>query len=262
MKMSRKVFSLVVFLSVAAGVGTLWLPDKYVVPVVMYHKVEPGKTFASDVISPENLRRHCAYLQSRGYRVIPLDQLVSMVRDGVRSRQLPRKAVVITFDDGYENNFTEAFPILKESGFTATFFVSPDFMGRKGFLNWTQTREMVKGGMSIGSHGMTQGYLPDLALADRQWELTESKKVLEEKLGVPVDYFAYPVSGFNDEIKEMVRQAGYKGAMATNRGKDRWDRDVFEINRIRLSDRDNSGFVLWWKLNGYYNFFRKLKNPY
>jgi peptidoglycan/xylan/chitin deacetylase (PgdA/CDA1 family) len=261
-KISRKVFFLIVFLAVVACVWALWVPNKYVVPVVMYHKVELGKTFAPDAVSPENFRWQCAYLKKRGYRVIPLDQLVSMIRDGVAARQLPRKTVVITFDDGYENNFTDAFPILKEFGYSAIFFMPIEVIGIKGYMSWEQIQEMMKTGMQFGSHSMRHLILPSLSAVEQREGIFESKRVLQQRLGFPIDYFAYPIGGFNDEIKRMVQQAGYKGALTTNRGKDRWERDVFEIKRIRLSDRDNSDFILWWKLNGYYNFFRKLKNPY
>ena len=70
------------------------------------------------------------------------------------------------------------------------------------------------------------------------------------------------IGGFSGLIKDSLKNAGYKGACATNRGYDRYNRDVFELNRVRLSNNDDSDFVLWAKLSGYYNLFRKAKKPY
>ncbi len=255
---TKVLFVSFIIVSVLASIAGFWLPDKYVVPIMMYHKVEDSETLKSDTVSPENFQKHMAYLKNHGYRVLTLDEFVEGVK---HDRMFPEKSVVLTFDDGYENNFLHAFPVLQQNQFPATLFISPEFIGREGFLTWRQIYQMQAHDISYGSHGMTQAYLPDLNEHRRRYEIEESKAVLEGNLSTRIDYFAYPVGGFNDDIKKRLQTSGYRAAMATNRGYDRFNKDVFEINRIRFSDKDNSGFILWAKLSGYYNLFRTLKHP-
>ena len=258
MKRVRRIVMVVGALAVLVGAAMLVLGPRYTVPVIMYHRVEENPDAASDTVSPEVFERQMAYLRRHGYRVIPLDDLVAGT---VAGQTFPRGTVVLTFDDGYENNYTNALPVLTQYRFPATVFISPDFMGRDGFLDWPRVRAMQQAGIRFGSHGLTQAYLPDLDEAQRRQEIADSRRRLREGLGEEVRFFCYPVGGFNDDIKRIVREAGYQGAMATNRGSDRWNRDVYEINRIRFSDQDTHPVKLWAKLSGYYNLFRKLKNP-
>ena len=109
---------------------------------------------------------------------------------------------------------------------------------------------------------MIQAYLPQVSYKDQLYEIEESKKILEAKLNQPIDFYAYPVGGFSEEIKNLLRKAGYRGAFTTNRGTDRLNRDVYEINRIRLGDHDTHDLILTAKLSGYYNLFRKLKKSH
>lgn len=232
--------------------------SKYTVPIMMYHHVN-NREFEAEDITPENFRKQMNFLKKYRYNVISLDELVNAVRFG---RSLPRNSVAIAFDDGNEDNYTEAFPILKEFGFPATFFISPAFTTQKGFMNWGQLRELKDAGFSFGSHGMTQAYLPSQPPEILKYELFESKRILEKELGVKIDLLAYPVGGFNDQVKALAQQAGYKAAVTTNRGYDRFDKDLFEINRIRFNNKDNRDIILMVKLSGYYNRFRDLKKPY
>jgi peptidoglycan/xylan/chitin deacetylase (PgdA/CDA1 family) len=179
-----------------------------------------------------------------------------------RREPLPRKSVVITFDDGYTDNYDHAYKILKKYGYPATIFVPSDLVNNEGYLNWVQMRKMINNGITIGSHTRRHAYLPDLSIEEQWDEIAASKKILETNLGVAVDYFSYPIGGFNDAIKQLVKKAGYKGATATNRGYDRLNKDVFELNRIRFSDKDHRIDYLWMKLSGYYNLFREAKAPY
>ena len=208
----------------------LFSPDKYTVPIMMYHHVN-DKEFEAEDVTPENFRKQMDFLKRHNYNVISLDELVEKIN---AHQRLPKNSVVIAFDDGNFDNFTEAFPILKEFQFPAIFFVSPGFFSNQIFMGWKELKDMQAAKfVSFGSHGMTQAYLPDLPPDKLRYEIFESKRVLEEKLGVKIDYLAYPVGGFNDEIKVMVKQAGYKAAVTTNRGYDRFDTDLYEINRIQ-----------------------------
>ncbi|MFA5088712.1 MAG: polysaccharide deacetylase family protein [Candidatus Omnitrophota bacterium] len=259
----KRIYRIIGFLAVIllllAGALFCWLSDKYTVPIMMYHNVNSVVNPIAPTVSPEYFRRHMEFLKRNHYRVISLDEFVEAMSSGKR---LPRKSVVITFDDGYEDNYIFALPVLREHHFPATIFVPPAKIGQEGRLTWAQLREMVGQDVTIGSHTFHERYLPHLPYDNQREEIFESKRILEEKLGVAVNYLSYPIGGFNDKIKQDVRDAGYKAACSTNRGSNRFNRDLYELNRIRFGDPDNSGIILRVKLSGYYNLFRKYKSPH
>ncbi len=231
----------------------------YAAPILMYHHVAVTDTPKPDTVSPERFAWHMAYLKEHNFRVVPLDHLIGMVHSG---QAVLANTVAITFDDGYEDNYTGAYPILRGQQFPATFFVSSDLVNTDGYLSTRQMKEMIDAGMEIGSHTRRHSYLPGLSPEQQKDEIFESKRRLEEILGVEVAYFAYPSGGFSDGIKQMVKDAGYKGACTTNRGRERFNRDVYELNRVRLSDKDDRLDYLWMKFTGLYNLFRENKSPY
>ena len=258
-----------IILVVVAGLGVLtaagvrvFLWDKYTVPIMMYHHVRANPQGRADTVSPERFRAHMLFLKRRGYNVIRLDELVQGIR---HNRDFPRDTVVVTFDDGYEDNYLYAVDVLKELSLPAIFFVIPGFVnGHEGerYLNFDQMRAMAAAGLDFGSHTAHHTYLPEASDPTQEFEIVQSKKILEAELKRPVRYFSYPIGGFNDAIKKKIRQAGYRGAMTTNRGHDFANGDVYELNRIRFGDTDTSSVVLAVKLSGYYHLFRKQKDPY
>lgn len=237
----------------------LYIINKAVVPIMMYHNVEDIEKHESNWTSRVAFKQQMDFLKRYNYNVISLETLVAAIKSG---ESLPRKSVVITFDDGYENNYINAFPLLEDYGFPATIFVPTDFIGKEGYVNLKQIKEMMASVVTIGSHTKIHDYLPDMTPAQQTTQIVESKAILEKQLGEPIDFFAYPVGGFSEGIKDIVKTAGYKAACATNRGYDRFNKDVFELNRVRFSTKDKSCLVLWVKLSGYYNLFRKEKSPY
>jgi len=242
----------------AGGFG-IWLSNQHVVPIMMYHNVANSETLKANTVSPQRFERHMEYLKQHRFNVIGFDLLVLNLRE---NKPLPKKSVVITFDDGYEDNYTNAYPILKKYGYPAIMFIPSDLIGNEGYLTWGQVREMAANGITFASHSRHHEYLPDLPEHVQRDEIYESKRILEQRLGRPINYFAYPIGGFNDTIKKMVRNAGYIAAVTTNRGFDRRNKNVYELNRIRFSDKDDRDSYLWIKLSGYYNVFREPKKPH
>ena len=120
---------------------------------------------------------------------------------------------------------------------------------------------MEKFGISFGSHSRLHPYLPSIDSAEQRNQIQISKEILEHELGHPIDYFAYPSGGFNESIQALIKESGYKGACTTNRGYHPHNDDLYEIKRIRFGNNDHSDLVLWSKLSGYYQLFRKWKNP-
>ncbi len=232
---------------------------KYVVPIMMYHHVEDSHYDQANYVTPERFEEHLRFLKDNNYNVISLHELVNQKK---AQKPIARKTVVITFDDGYANNYSDAYPLLKKYDFPAIIFVPSDAVGTKGRLTWSQMEEMVDGNIAIGSHTRNEAYLPEQSGEQLYNEIQRSQEILEESLGQKIRYFAYPTGGFTKEVKKVVREAGYRGACTTNRGYDKANKDIFELNRIRFSNNDNSKVILWVKLSGYYNLFRKNKNPY
>jgi peptidoglycan/xylan/chitin deacetylase (PgdA/CDA1 family) len=236
--------------------------DKYVVPILMYHQVAMlGSSPVGDLnfVSPKAFAHHMDFLRDNGYHVLSLSDLVEGMQ---KSRMFTRKTVVITFDDGYEDNYTNAFPILLKHEFPATVFVISDAVGTPGFATWEQLKIMDQAGFTTGSHTRHHPYLPNLKNdAQLEDEIINSRKILEKNFGKPIEYFSYPSGGFSEHIKSIVKKAGYKSACTTNRGYDRFNLDVYQLNRIRLNDDDND-LVLFAKLSGYYNLFRKCKSSH
>lgn len=238
----------------------LYLPGHYVVPILMYHNVEPcDAPCPANTVSPDAFDKQMAFLKNNNYHVI---RLQDFIEGKLAGRSFPYKTVLITFDDGYDDNYDFAYPILQKYKFPATVFVPPADIGTPGYMTWDQVKHIDQHGFEVESHTMTQAYLPDITGQEKLvWEINESKKRLEEELGRSIRFLAYPIGGFNETIKSLVKEAGYQAAFATNRGYDRFNRDVFEINRIRPKN-DDSVLELTVKLSGYYNLIRKSKSPY
>lgn len=253
----------IIYFVVCAFIWTFfsfYVRDKYTVPILMYHQVGTGGPDNElNFVSQKSFDRQMKFLRKHGYHVISLEDLIQGINKGVLFN---RQSVVITFDDGYEDNYTKAFPTLKKYDFPATIFMVSDFVSTPGYVTWEQLKEMQDAGVAIGSHTRRHLYLPDVHNPSQlKDEIFNSKTALESSLGREIKYFSYPSGGYTEEIKEMVKQAKYKGACATNRGYDRFNTGVFELKRIRVNDSDNA-VVLWAKLSGYYNLFRSFKNSY
>ena len=258
-KLKKIILTLIATLALGVSCFFLWASNQYVVPIVMYHHVDDVEHKMAPTVHPDTFSAQMAYLKERHFNVISLNELVKSLRDG---EKLSRNSVVITFDDGYDNNYTKAFPILKKYDFPATLFVSSDYVGQEGYVTIDQLQEMRGHKIVIGSHTRHHAYLPDLSAEEQRDEIMQSKAILEEKLDGAVQYFSYPVGGFSDSIKTFVKDAGYQAAVTTNRGFDKSNQDIFEINRVKVGGNDESPIKLWAKFSGYYNILRSPKNPY
>jgi len=237
-----------------------WLSPQYVVPILMYHHF--GYENSTLYVTPENFGRQMAYIKDKGYNVISLDELA----DGIKNnRKFKHRTVVITIDDGYRDNFTYAYPILRKYNFPATIFIIANFIdNKKDFMNWDEINAVSKDNISFGGHTKNHAYLPSIkekaVLLD---EIEGCKKFIKDKIGSPVDYFCYPTGGFTEEVKNLVKKAGYKGACTTNRGFVELNKDVYELKRVKVTNSDtNKPFSFWAKLSGYYNLFRSRKRGY
>ncbi len=232
----------------------LWMRDRYVVPILTYHNVSTHLgQYSLNNVTPQAFAWQMKFLAKHHYDVISFDDYVQGIKKGTAFR---KNTVVIQFDDGYEDNYTQAFPILREHHFPASIFLISDSIGLKDFMTWDQVKEMEKHGIEFGAHTRRHAYLPEISHEAAVDEIAGSKKVIEAHLWHPIKYFVYPSGGFTDDIKSIVIAAGYQAAGTTNRGRDMFNRDLFELNRIRVKSKDNA-LTFWAKLSGYYNVFRQ-----
>jgi peptidoglycan/xylan/chitin deacetylase (PgdA/CDA1 family) len=234
------------------------MPFGYYVPILGYHRIGERRGDHVPTVSAAAFERQMAWLATWRYRVLRLEDVVN----GVGSEAFPpAHSVVVTFDDGYAEVHALAWPILKRFGFPATVFVTPNEVGRPGFVTWEQVSEMSGDGISIGSHTMHHTYLPlasDLQLVE---EIVESKRVIETHIGKPVRHISYPVGGFTPLTIQVARKAGYAGGCTTNRAAQRWTVDRFALRRIKITERDANPVLLRAKICGYYDLFRRLRHP-
>lgn len=217
------------------------------IPVLYYHSVmvEPGNELR---IPPVQFEAQMRYLSEHGYNVVKLDQLYTyFYAKGI----LPEKPVVITFDDGYEDNYTNAYPVLSKYGYTATVFVVTSYVYGKGFMSWNQLQELEEKGWQIEGHtinhpSMVKDKLNKISL---KRELTEAKDILEKRFGRTVKFFAYPYGDYNADVIREVKEAGYLMAFTTERG---WadKKDPMLLHRIYC-----------FANMGIEEFARRLKSP-
>lgn len=184
------------------------------VPILYYHSVmqEKGNELR---MPPEQFEAQMAYLQDKGYQSVSLEKLYQAL---YRGGTLPPKPIVITFDDGYADNYTNAFPIVSKHGFTATVFMVTSYINGEGFLSWQQLKALDANGWEIAGHTTNHPYLTKIDPSKVLGELSISKKLLEKELGHPVDFFAYPYGDLNANVVQVLKDTGYLMAVTTQRG--------------------------------------------
>lgn len=181
-------------------------------PILTFHTLDEQSSSVS--FSPKVFRRGMARLHEKGYQTINLSETINFLRQG---KPFPERSLVITFDDGYQTVYNEAFPILQRYRMSVTVFLTvgerrttstrslPSLKGRP-MLSWDNIREMHQWGVMFGAHTLTHPDLTRLPLDQTGSEITHSKSIIEDALGSPVTSFAYPYGRHNNRIRELVRQ--------------------------------------------------------
>lgn len=206
------------------------------VPILTYHYIGENpnpndKARYALSVTPTNFEAQMKYLSDNGYHTISLDTLAASLLSG---SFLPLKPVILTFDDGYIDFYLNAYPILSKYGLSATEFVITGRVGTSGYLSWGQIDEMKRSGRIIfGSHSVNHVALASLAYDKLIFELTESKKELESRLGYPVNFLAYPYGSFNNTVIGATQKAGYVGAVSTVAGVYQSKGNLYYLSRIR-----------------------------
>ncbi len=225
------------------------------IPILAYHSLDTLRFPNKLAVRPELFRQQMQWILKGRFKTITLE---TCSRNGWMEALLDRQ-VAITFDDGYVDNYQHAFPILRENGLKAAFFVTPEEIGKDGFMSWDMLREMAAvPGIEIGSHSLEHKALTDLPETEAWISLVASKKTLEDKLGREVRGISYPCGSFSKKIIEMARGAGYAYGCAASHVHDRrLVGNPFLLRRIKISSSSSSEFTFNLRLSGFYHFFAK-----
>lgn len=208
-------------------------------PILTYHSIDESGSVIST--APGLFRRQMNYLRETNWNVISLSDLVCSLVDKIPT--FP-KTIVLTFDDGFQNFYTDAFPVLAQYKFKATVFLVTDYcdkyndweanhytLPRNKLLAWRQIKELNELGIEFGSHTRTHPDLRKMSSDQVKNELVESKSAIEDALGREVTTFAYPFGKHDAGVKQIVKEH-FTAACSTNLGKVRPDSDLFSLNRL------------------------------
>lgn len=202
------------------------------IPVLMYHSIdyEQGNELR---VPKEKFDEQMKFLKDNGYTTLSLEELHSFFKD---NKPVPEKSIVITLDDGYIDNYLNAYPILKKYEFIATVFVITSTIDNNNkCLNSIQLKEMEAEGIDIESHTVNHEELAGLSYEKQLNTLKESKDHIEKLLNKKVYYIAYPVGKWNSETLRATKEAGYKMAFTTKNSTSNKSNGLFTLNRIRIS---------------------------
>lgn len=232
--------------------GNLIHNDKQI-PVLMYHSIADNSNVTNSasksiILPPEVFKEQMQYLKDNGYTTLTLDELYNFLE---KDKPVPEKSVVLTFDDAYEDNYTNVYPVLKEFGFRGTIFVITGGTDKIGaYLTSGQLKEMDANGMDIESHTVNHEDLDKLSLEKQEQTLVQSKQFLEKLLNKKVDYIAYPSGLYNKFTEQAAKNAGYTMAFTINSGWANKNTNILFLNRVFVNS-----------LKGFDQFKERLTNP-
>lgn len=204
------------------------------VPILMYHYIRDYSNVEDPIginlsVSPSKFEQQMAWLAGNNYKTIPL----IFLKDPV---PVDFKPIILTFDDGYQDAYNVAFPILKKYKMAGTFYVIVDKIGTLGYLTWDEIIQMQTEGMFFGSHTLSHPDLRNLSKINLHRELEESKNILEQKLGRVITDFCYPSGKYNDVVLKELQDDNYQTAVTTNPGISNVEGDLLLLKRLRVTN--------------------------
>jgi peptidoglycan/xylan/chitin deacetylase (PgdA/CDA1 family) len=221
-------------------------------PILMYHYLSDppagADRYRRDLsVPPELFEQHLAYLKAQGYQTVSLDDLTYALAQG---RPLPAgdKSILITFDDGYLDNYQNAFPLLQKYGFTGVFFVVTELAERASaglaapnglpyadvYMSWDQLREMAATGMEVECHARVHEDLTENDDARLVWQVLGCREMIESALGIRPRYVAYPSGIYDARVASVFASDGYWGGITTEQGIIHDSSHPFELKRLRV----------------------------
>ncbi len=242
---------------------------KYEMPVIMYHRVikdESEKGVHGTYVTVKQFEEQMKYLKNKGYETITFKDLLN---NRYKQRfDKDKKWIMLTFDDGYKDNYENAFPILKKYQFKGIIYILDGIKYNKwdvddrnnpekefSLMNAEELLEMQKYGIEFGGHTSTHPKLAELSLENAKKEIIISKNNIENLIGKELLSFAYPYGSLNEDVKKIAQESGYQFAVATDSGSITFSDDLFEIRRVGIFPTNNL-FNFKRKVSGRYNFIK------
>jgi len=226
----------------------------------MYHHISVPPPDADDVrrdlsVTPQDFEEQLRYLTEAGYQSLTLSDLTYYLAIGKR---LPRRPIILTFDDGYLDNYTQAYPLLKKHGFVGTFFLTtaPIDQENEEYLSWDQVKEMSADGMEFEAHTYTHPDLRDQPVDYVVWQIMASKEAIEERTGKTSRFLSYPSGMYDQQVVDVLRSAHFWGAVTISQSDKQSSQQPFELKRIRIRGDDTlDSFVVklhldWEEIEG------------
>lgn len=208
-----------------------------VVPILMYHYIRalppntPDQLGYGLSIAPKLFEQQLQYLAGAGYTSVSMDALTGHITKGTA---LPSKPVVLSFDDGYADFYTAAWPLLQQYHFTATVYLVVDFLGKPGYMSWPQAQALRDAGVEIGAHTLDHVDLAIQPLASAKHQISDSGTILRQRLNAPVTTFAYPSGQYNANTVKIVGESGFSSAVTTAFGSRHTTNNLLTLARVRV----------------------------
>lgn len=217
------------------------------VPMLMYHHFQPqdvaqkaGYDWMN--VSPDFFEKQLAYLNEKGYITLGAKQLAEAL---INKQKLPAKSIVLTADDGYAEIYTNVFPLLKKYSIKMSLMIPTGLMNNPGYLDWGQLAEMVGSGLVFAyNHTWSHQRLSTTSNEKLSYEILTAKTQLEERLGQPVNIFAYPYGSENSKVINFLRSNGFIAGLSTISGFYQCDSFIFSLHRNRVGNAPLSSYGL------------------
>lgn len=215
-------------------------PEEVRIPILMYHSISDANPDNSLLVPPAMFKEQMDWLNNNGFTTMTLDEAL----DSLTTGKVPKKPVVVTFDDGYVDNYTAAFPVLKENNMKGVFFVITDYMGETAgnSMSIDMLKEMKAAGMEIENHTANHLELNALSREDAYNSIKNGQNFLRDVLGVESKYLCYPAGRYNEVTIEIEKELGVKAAVTTQGGISSNSDGLHELKRVRMSPMSIEGF--------------------
>ena len=249
------------WISAAAG------PPQGHLRIIYYHRIDDEEH--RSCVSIKAFAEQMAFLRDEGWTVLTLKEVANHLATGT---DFPQRAIAVTFDDGFRDNYTAALPILQKHEIPATVFLTTDFIGaselpvlrdRSGVepLDWDEVRAMAAAGVQLGAHTMTHPSLDQLPAEAMASEIRECRTRIQEETGVWAEDFCYPRGHYNEVVENAVREAGYQTGLTTRPGVVTPGDPPFTLRRTFIA-RDDRLRDFSHKLDGSYDRLHALKQTW
>ena len=209
------------------------------IPILMYHSISDDDPNNSLLVPPDMFDEQMAWLEENNFTSMSMDEAIEAMNTG----KVPKRPVVITFDDGYMDNYTSAFPSLKEHNMNGTFFVITSGVDNGYYMSSDMLREMQDAGMIIENHTENHVELNNLSREEAIDEIRNAQTFLREVIGAEANYLCYPVGRYSDETIEIAKELGIKAAVTTQGGISQITDGNYELKRVRVSPMSIEGFA-------------------